>query len=73
MQTCASAPPGFTYTNQFFTFVASLDTGGGYQYNLKTTGLKGTYKLLVRAANEPTTVYHQDAGTGATGATFSVS
>jgi hypothetical protein len=70
-QTCASAVPGFTYTNQFFTFMAGLDTGGGYQYNVKTTGLKGTYKVLFRTTTEPTNVYHQDAG--GTGATFSVS
>jgi hypothetical protein len=57
------APP------QAFTFMSSLDNGGGYQFNVKTptTLAKGTYQLLFRASGEPSTTYHTDPA-----ATFSI-
>jgi hypothetical protein len=55
--------------NKPMTFVATLDTGGGYQYGLKTptTLTKGTYQLLFRAAGEGPTTFHAEAG-----ATFTI-
>jgi hypothetical protein len=52
-----------------FTFLTSLAPGGGYQFNVKTTGLPlGTYQLLFRATGESTTTtFHADAG-----ATFTI-
>jgi predicted outer membrane repeat protein len=57
------APP------QAFTFMSSLDAGGGYQFNVKTpaTLAKGIYQLLFRANGEPSTTFHAEAG-----ATFSI-
>jgi hypothetical protein len=57
------APP------QAFTFMSGLDTGGGYQFNVKTpaTLAKGIYQLLFRASGEPSTTFHAEAG-----ATFSI-
>ena len=70
---CASAPTGFNWTSgpaQPFTYLSTLATGGGYQYNVKTTGLKTgtTYQLLFRVAGEDATSFHLDAG-----ATFTLS
>jgi hypothetical protein len=55
--------------NKPMSFVASLDTGGGYQYGLKTptTLANGTYQLLFRAAGEASTTFHAEAG-----ATFTI-
>jgi hypothetical protein len=51
-----------------FTFLTSLAPGGGYQFNVKTTGLAlGTYQLLFRAAGESLGTFHADAG-----ATFTI-
>ncbi|HEX8917392.1 MAG TPA: hypothetical protein VF898_02725, partial [Chloroflexota bacterium] len=60
---CSSAPTGFTYSNQFFTFLASLDNGGGYQFNVKSTGLTigHTYQLLFDVAGESASTTHSDA------------
>lgn len=55
--------------NAPFTFVSTLDTGGGYQYRLKTpsTMANGTYVVLFRAAGEASSTYHAEAG-----ATFTI-
>jgi hypothetical protein len=64
---CAAAPAGFNWTSgpaRSFTYLATLDTGGGYQFNLKTTGLSSgvTYQLLFRVAGEDLGSDHVDAG-----------
>jgi hypothetical protein len=70
---CAPAPAGFNWTTgsvQSFSYLSTLATGGGYQYNVKTTGLKSgtTYQLLFRVAGEDAGSYHVDGG-----ATFTLS
>jgi len=59
-----SGTPAITYgTGSPFSFVATLDSGGGYQFNFKTTGLAAgpAYQLLFRAAGEDANSYHTDA------------
>jgi hypothetical protein len=56
--------PHISYgTGSPFTFIASLDTGGGYQFNVKMTGLAigKTYQLLCRVVGEDSGSYHADA------------
>jgi hypothetical protein len=61
--TCSGAPIIYANPNQFFTFMSGLDTGGGYQFNVKTTTLTTgkTYQLLFRVAGEDSSSYHADA------------
>jgi hypothetical protein len=69
--TDCSGSPAIAYSPpQAFTFMPSLDTGGGYQFNVKTTGLKSgtTYQLLFRVTGEDGTSFHVDAD-----ATFTLS
>jgi hypothetical protein len=63
--TDCSGSPAIAYSPpQAFTFMPSLDTGGGYQFNVKTTGHKSgmTYQLLFRVTGEDAGSYHVDAG-----------
>jgi hypothetical protein len=39
---CTGTPPISYGTGSPFTFMASLDTGGGYQFNVKTTSTATT-------------------------------
>ena len=63
--TCAGAVISYV-PPQPFTFMSSLATGGGYQFNVKTlkTLSAGTYQLLFRVSGEPSTSFH--AGAAAT-------
>jgi hypothetical protein len=59
-----SGTPAISYgSGSPFTFMSSLDTGAGYQLNVKTAGLTAgmTYQLLFRAAGEDSGSYHADA------------
>jgi hypothetical protein len=62
--TDCSGTPLISYgTGSPFTFMASLDAGSGYQFNVKTTTLTTgkTYQLLFQVAGEDSGSYHVDA------------
>jgi len=62
--TDCSGTPAISYgTDSPFSFMATLDTGAGYQFNVKSTGLAAgtTDQLLFRAAGEDSSSYHADA------------
>jgi hypothetical protein len=61
--TCANAVISYN-PPQPFTFDSRLDTGGGYQVNVKTpsTMTKGTDLLHFRVVGEASTTYHAEAG-----------
>jgi hypothetical protein len=61
---CAGTPPISYGAGSPFTYLASLAPGGGYQFNVKTTGLSSgqTYQLLFRAGSEDAGSVHADAG-----------
>jgi hypothetical protein len=61
---CSGSAPMSFGGGSPFTFMASLDNGGGYQFNAKTTSLTigKTYQLLFRVAGEDSTSFHADAG-----------
>jgi hypothetical protein len=51
----AANSAGDAYPDNGFRFVSTLGSGGGYIFNLKTTGLgMGTYNLQFTAGNDPT-------------------
>jgi hypothetical protein len=60
---CSGTPPISYGTGSPFTFMASLATSGGYQFNVKTTSLAAgkTYQLLFRVTVEDFGSYHVDA------------
>jgi hypothetical protein len=61
--TCSGTPPISYGAGTPFTYLASLAPGGGYQFNVKTTGLSSgpTYQLLFRAGGEDAGSFHADA------------
>ena len=62
--TDCSGTPAISYgAGSPFTYLASLAPGGGYQFNVKTTGLSSgkTYQLLFHAGNEDAGSFHADA------------
>jgi hypothetical protein len=61
---CSGSPPISFGSGTLFSLVPELAPGGGYQFNVKTIGLKSgtTYQLLFRVAGEDASSYHVDAG-----------